>query len=235
MKNILNAMIIILLLTILITLINNTFVKAYTEDDNDVVYPEILNVLNASTEPTNVISNKDIIINNEINSNINNNIKNDVLVVELEKEEVKQKDTKYTKVHKTSNGEKYTVIGVLQIPKINIKYDILSSTSVALLKVSLNRYWGAQPNQVGNMCVVGHNYLDSRFFGKLHKLNKNDVIKITDSSGKTLDYYVYDKYVIDPYDTSCTSQLTNGQTEITLITCYNKGTQRLVVKARAGN
>ena len=197
------------------------------KENNDFVYTETLNILNTTTVPTNIIS-------NESNS-INNQIENEVLVVALDKEEevVKEKDSKYTKVHKTSNGEKYTVIGVLQIPKINIKYDILSSTSVALLKVSLNRYWGAQPNEVGNMCVVGHNYLDSRFFGKLHKLNENDVIKITDSSGKTLNYYVYDKYVIDPYDTSCTSQLTNGETEITLITCYNKGTQRLVVKARA--
>jgi len=49
----------------------------------------------------------------------------------------------------------------------------------------------------------------------------------------TLKYYVYDKFIADPYDTRCTSQLTNGEKEITLITCYNKGTQRLVVKARA--
>ena len=49
---------------------------------------------------------------------------------------------------------------------------------------------------------------------------------------------VYDKYIIDPNDNSCTSQLTNGQTEITLITChYEKGnvhaTKRFVVKAKA--
>lgn len=146
---------------------------------------------------------------------------------------LKDNQNKYTKVHKTSNGEKYTVIGMLEIPKINIKYDILSSTSKALLKISLNHYWGAKPNQVGNMCIVGHNYLDSRFFGKLHKLTTGDVVKITDSTGTTLEYYVYDKFVIGPYDTACTSQLTNGETEITLITCYNKGTQRTVVKARA--
>ena len=48
---------------------------------------------------------------------------------------------------------------------------------------------------------------------------------------------VYDKFIIDPNDNSCTSQLTNGKTEITLITCYYQpgdvhASKRLVVKAR---
>lgn len=227
MKNILQAIVIILLLTILITLIRYYAVNAYNEE---YVYEETINIINTTNELSNSILNQ---------SNVGNEVKGDndnVLVVEIEEEkEVKvvEKDSKYTKVHKTSNGEKYTIIGMLEIPKINIKYDILSSTSVALLKVSLNRYWGAQPNEVGNMCIVGHNYLDSRFFGKLHKLTKGDIVKITDSKGNILNYYVYDKFVADPYDTSCTSQITNGEKEITLITCYNKGTQRMVVKARA--
>lgn len=143
------------------------------------------------------------------------------------------KEEKYLKEYRTANGEKYTIIGSLKIPKINIEYNILSSTSVELLKVSLNKYWGAEPNEVGNMCIVGHNYLDSRFFGKLHTLNKGDVIEITDSYNRIEKYYVYDMFIADPYDTRCTSQITNGEKEITLITCYNKGTQRLVVKARA--
>lgn len=58
-------------------------------------------------------------------------------------------------------------------------------------------------------------------------------LKITDLTGKTLDYKVYDTSVIDPYDNACTSQLTDGHTEITLITCYNNGKDRFVVKARA--
>lgn len=143
------------------------------------------------------------------------------------------KEEKYLKEYRTANGEKYTIIGSLKIPKINIEYNILSSTSVKLLKVSLNKYWGAEPNEVGNMCIVGHNYLDSRFFGKLHTLNKGDVIEVTDSYNRIEKYYVYDMFIADPYDTRCTSQITNGEKEITLITCYNKGTQRLVVKARA--
>ena len=138
----------------------------------------------------------------------------------------------------TVDNKKYNVIGVLNIPSLNIEYPILSETSKQLLKVSLNKYWGAEPNQVGNMVVVGHNYKDNKFFSNLSKIQHGGIVKITDLSGKTLDYKVYDTYVIDPYDNDCTSQLTDGRTEITLITCHyengsNHATKRFVVKARA--
>ncbi len=184
---------------------------------------------------------KDSIVQNTIFNNYEENVissnKNNVLISDttdtIDIDTLLVKDEKFTKQYKTKSGEKYKIIGTLKIDKINIEYDIFSSTSVGLLKMSLNRYWGSMPNEVGNMCIVGHNYLDSRFFGRLHTLQKNDVIEITDEYGITLKYYVYDKFIADPYDTRCTSQLTNGEKEITLITCYNKGKQRLVVKARA--
>ena len=50
--------------------------------------------------------------------------------------------------------------------------------------------------------------------------------------GKDVIYEVYDKYVVEPEDVSCTSQLTGGRRELTLITCTNYGTQRLVLKCR---
>lgn len=138
----------------------------------------------------------------------------------------------------TVDNKQYTVVGVLNIPSLNIEYPILSETSTELLKVSLNKYWGSNPNEVGNMVVVGHNYKNNKFFSNLSKIQHGEIVKITDLAGKTLDYKVYDTFVIDPYDNSCTSQLTDGKTEITLITCHyengsNHATKRFVVKARA--
>ena len=72
-------------------------------------------------------------------------------------------------------------------------------------------------------------------FGKLHKLKNGDKAELTDLSGNTLKYQVYNKYVVEPTDTRCTSQLSawNMQKrELTLITCTNGGKQRLVVKLR---
>jgi len=165
------------------------------------------------------------------NSDIDENIvSND----EVEESQESPKVATYT----LSNGESYDVIATLNIPSLNIKYPILSSTSTELLKVALNKYWGANPNEVGNMVVVGHNYKNNKFFSKLPNIEHGAIVEITDLNGRTLKYKVYDTSVIDPYDNSCTSQLTNGQTEITLITCYYENgsvhaTKRFVAKARA--
>lgn len=69
-------------------------------------------------------------------------------------------------------------------------------------------------------------------FGKLADIKNGDIVELTDNSGKTIKYAVYNKYVVNPEDVACTSQLTNGNKEVTLITCTNYGKQRLVVKAR---
>ena len=137
-----------------------------------------------------------------------------------------------TKTYTSKDGVKYTTEAILKIPKINIEYPVLSATSDALLFVSLNKYWGPQPNEVGNYCIVGHYYENGKMFGKLHKLKNGDKAELTDLSGNTLTYQVYNKYVVEPTDTRCTSQLTDGRKELTLITCTNGGKQRLVVKLR---
>ena len=140
-----------------------------------------------------------------------------------------------TKTYTSKDGVKYTTEAILKIPKINIEYPVLSATSDALLFVSLNKYWGPEPNEIGNYCIVGHYYENGKMFGKLHKLKNGDTAELTDLTGNTITYQVYDKKVVEPTDTSCTSQLTarNMQKrELTLITCTNGGKQRLVVKLR---
>lgn len=130
------------------------------------------------------------------------------------------------------SGQSYTTDAVLNIPSLGINYPILSETSEELLKISLNKFWGPSPNEVGNYCIVGHNYKNKKMFGKLSSIKNGDIVELTDNSGKTIKYAVYNKYVVEPDDVSCTSQLTNGNKEVTLITCTNYGKQRLVVKAR---
>ncbi len=83
----------------------------------------------------------------------------------------------------------------------------------------------------GNYVIVGHNYLSGKMFGKLPGIATGAEVELTDLSGKTITYKVYSKYSVDPTDVSCTSQLTGGKKEITLITCNSTGKQRIVVKA----
>ena len=142
-----------------------------------------------------------------------------------------------TQTYRSKDGVEYTTEAVLKIPCINIEYPVLSTTSPELLFVSLNKYHpkDLKPNEIGNYCIVGHYYENGKMFGKLHKLKNGDTAQLTDLSGRMVTYQVYDKYVVQPTDTRCTSQLSawNMQKrELTLITCTNGGKQRLVVKLR---
>lgn len=183
--------------------------------------------------------NKSEEVSQEILAGIDDTIINEddgILRVALEEDDQEQdviiekqnNENKYV----TQSGQYYTTEAVLNIPSLGINYPVLSETSEELLKISLNKFWGPSPNEVGNYCIVGHNYKNKKMFGKLSEIKNGDIVELTDNSGKTVKYTVYNKYVVEPDDVSCTSQLTNGNKEVTLITCTNYGKQRLVVKAR---
>lgn len=163
-------------------------------------------------------------------------INEDALVVALNDniEEVQPKQLdKFNTVYKTDSGKEYKVDSILNIPSLEIKYPVLSESTDELLKISLNKFWGGEPNSVGNYCVVGHNY-DGKdiFFGKLNKIQNGDIVELEDKTGKVLQYKVYNKFIVQPTDVACTSQITNGKREMTLITCSDGGKTRLIVKCR---
>lgn len=151
------------------------------------------------------------------------------LIVE---EEIIEEEIPRVQLVTAEDGTNYYTIGRITIPKIGVDYPIFSETTTELLKKSPCKFWGADPNQVGNFCIVGHNYRNSLFFSKVPTLVNGDIIEITDLSNTTLQYSVYDTFIVDPDNTDCTSQLTNGKKEITVITCTNDGKQRVIVKAR---
>lgn len=177
--------------------------------------------------------------------------KNNVLIVVLNHEgqegtsntassqEQQQTTINKKNVQTTNDGYRYRTIATINIPKINVNYTILDGETdseqetEALLKISPTKFWGADPNETGNFCIVGHNYRNTKFFSKVPTLENGDIIEITDESKNTLRYSVYTKYEVVPEDLSCTSQLTNGKKEITLITCTNDSKMRVIVKARA--
>ena len=143
-----------------------------------------------------------------------------------------------TTQNRTSNkvlvdGVEYDTVGSISIPSINVYYPILSETTESLLKVSVCKFWGGNPNEVGNLCIAGHNYRNQKFFSKVPDLPVGDIIEITDLSNNTVRYKIYDIYTVVPEDVSCTSQLTNGKKIVTLITCTDDSSERVIVKAEA--
>ncbi|MBR3162649.1 MAG: sortase [Clostridia bacterium] len=174
-----------------------------------------------------------------INLDDDTTVNDDVLVAYLdrvpensreEQQEDKKSKTK-NQVITTEDGSSYSTVATVNIPKLSLSYPVLSETSDELLKISPCKFWGPEPNEVGNFCIVGHNYRNSKFFSKVPSLEMGDTVKLTDLSGRTITYKIYDKYTVDPTDVKCTSQLTSGKKEVTLITCTNDSKQRVVVKA----
>lgn len=141
-------------------------------------------------------------------------------------------------VKTTDSGYQYTSVATISIPKIDVNYPILEGVTgsaeetEALLKISPCKFWGPNINEVGNYCIVGHNYRNTRFFSKVPTLSSGDTFTITDTSGRTVTYQIYDKYTVEPKNVSCTSQLTRGKKEVTLITCTDNSQYRVIVKAR---
>ena len=165
---------------------------------------------------------------------------NDIITVVLnrsaeEQEEVIEEPPQPAKtVTYTENGVDYTTVARIVIPKIGVDYPVFQTTDERIekdLKVAPCKFWGGDPNEVGNFCIVGHNYWDDRFFSQVPTLENGDIIQLTDMSNRTLNYVVYDKHNVNPKDVSDTTQVTNGRNEITLITCTKDSKERVIVKA----
>ena len=125
----------------------------------------------------------------------------------------------------------YEAIAKLTIPKIKVETYVLSDYSKESLETSVTKYWGPNPNDVGNFCIVGHNYINSKMFGNLKRLDIGDKLYLYDKINKEIEYEIYDIYKVKPIDVSCLSQDTYGKKELTLITCSDNADYRIIVKA----
>ena len=203
----------------------------YDRNKNEQVSQEILSAIEYQDQYETVEEQaKIIIMNRPSEDKINVDSIEDILTVTITREIDVPDEQKVV----AADGTVYYTIGQINIPKISCSYPILSSKEdnyTTLLKIAPCKFWGPNPNEIGNFCIVGHNYRNSQFFSKVPSLENGDIIQITDLFGKTIEYEVYDKFVVDPTNTDCTSQKTNGRREITLITCTNDNKQRVVVKA----
>jgi len=125
--------------------------------------------------------------------------------------------------------EESMYLGVIEIPRINIKYVVYTNLTDDLLKISPCKFSGVDLGEKGNLCVVGHNYNDNRFFSKLNELRLNDEIIMTDLESREYIYTVFDIYETNENDLSCLEN--SKEYELTLITCNNSNKKRIIIKA----
>lgn len=127
----------------------------------------------------------------------------------------------------------YEVIAKLEIPKINLETNVLKEYTADGMKVCSSKFFGPEPNEVGNFCIAGHNYEQENMFNHLINLEKGDELYLTDNKNGKITYSIYDIYRVKPQNTAPIGQETNGNKIVTLITCVNYSRSRLIVQAIA--
>ena len=109
---------------------------------------------------------------------------------------------------------------------------LLKNYSETALNISPTRFWGAEANEIGNFCIVGHNFQTQNMFSNLKNIKIGDTLTISNNKIGKVNYEIYDIYTVIPTDTTCLNQETGGKKETTLITCTNDSKKRIIVKAR---
>lgn len=125
----------------------------------------------------------------------------------------------------------YEVSAKLEMPTIKFGAYILENYAKKEMEVCPCKYWGPEPNEIGNYCIGGHNYNKKNMFNHLIDLKLGDEIYLLDNKNGKYVYTIYDIYKVKPNNIEPLSQDTNGKREITLITCVNYSANRLIIKA----
>lgn len=169
-------------------------------------------------------------ISDEPNRNILNNVEN----VEDNNEMIEKNGIQGKVIIEsiTEQYEGYKVSSKLEIPKIKLDTYVLEDESDEAMWLCPTKYFGPEPNEAGNYCIAAHNYDKENMFNHIIELEVGDLIFLSDNKNGKVEYEVYDIYKVKPTNNEPLSQQTNGNTEITLITCSDYSSTRIIVKAR---
>lgn len=127
--------------------------------------------------------------------------------------------------------EEYEVKGTIEIPKTGIKYPVLDSVTKRSLEIAVGIAYGPGLNEVGNTIIYGHNYRNGLFFSDNKKLTNGDLIYITDQYGEKVTYEIYNIYQTTANDASYFTRDTEGRREISLQTCTDDSSGRIIIWA----
>lgn len=138
----------------------------------------------------------------------------------------------YANVEKEQEFPENNLFGIIEIPKINLYYPVLSNLTEENLKVSPCKFYGTTLNDNTNICIAGHNYNNDLFFSKINLLELNDEIYIYDNTGLKYTYLVEKNYEVKEDDLSPISNYNHNEKTLTLITCNNLNNNRFIIKAK---
>lgn len=167
---------------------------------------------------------------NNITTN-NTTTENDTIIdPDIDENDVVQNTTENTNTKPTYKG--FNMVGKIEIPKINIEYPVLEEVTPNSIEVSVAVLYGPGINEVGNTVIIGHNFRNGTFFSNNDRLSTGDEVYLTDLNGTRIKYVIYKKYTTGTDDFDYAVRDTNGKREISLSTCTDDGSERIIIWAR---
>ena len=118
------------------------------------------------------------------------------------------------------------VIGILEIPKLEITLPVLDGSSDAQLKISVGRFTGSIEEKPDRLVIAGHNYRSH--FGEISSLTAGDIVLFTMRDGVTLSYSVIRIESCNMYDVDAVQ--TGDDWNMTLLTCQRNRDMRTLVR-----
>lgn len=136
------------------------------------------------------------------------------------------KDSTISKTDKITDD----MIGLIEIPAINLKYPILEGIEDTILKQAVGHFpSSALPGEGNNTTLIGHNnFILAEPFKKLSLISEGDSINII-TKDTTYKYQVVKYYIVDAYNTDIVKP--SEEEKLTLVTCTDDASKRLVVEA----
>jgi len=121
---------------------------------------------------------------------------------------------------KKIDGHDY--IGVLEIPKLELEFPVMSDWTYAKLKLAPCRYQGSIYK--GDMVILGHNYTDH--FRRFNELEIGDMVIFTDMDSNVFRYEVTSNEIL--WQNEGIRLLEEGEWDMTLFTCVRGQRQKRI-------
>lgn len=122
------------------------------------------------------------------------------------------------------------VVGIIEIPCLNLKYPIFEGAGAEQLNEGIGHMeTTASLCEKGNCVLAGHN--GSRrgvYFTNLCNIEAGAVVKITNKNKEVHEYTIAEMRVVNPYDCWVTEE--SEEELLTLFTCTSHGTKRFVCR-----
>lgn len=173
-------------------------------------------------------------INNIISNTETNTEDNTIIDPNIDENVVVENTTGNTTGDTTTSAPTYkgfNMVGKIEIPKTNVEYPVLEEVTPNSIEVSVAVLYGPGINQIGNTVIIGHNFRNGTFFSNNNRLSIGDEIYLTDLEGTRIKYTIYKKYITGTDDFDYAVRDTNGKREVTLSTCTDDGSERIIIWA----